>query len=141
GPAPRGRGRPGGGAAGLRARQGHLRGPLRAGPPARLGRHPRLGGAAHRGGHLVMATASRDPAVAAALDALAAGTCRDPHEGLGVHRDGEAVVVRSWRPEASAATLGGRPMRRIHDAGVFEVLLDAEPRPGYEVTFRWDGGG
>ena len=35
----------------------------------------------------------------------------------------------------------GRPMRRIHDAGVFEVLVDAEPAPGYTVTFGWDGGG
>ena len=30
---------------------------------------------------------------------------------------------RERRPPPST----GRPMRRIHDAGVFEVLLDAEP--------------
>jgi len=75
------------------------------------------------------------------LDALAAGTHRDPHRVLGVHRVGGQVVVRTWRPGASSATLEGRPMRRIHDAGVFEVLIDDERPPGYRVTFAWDGGG
>jgi 1,4-alpha-glucan branching enzyme len=80
----------------------------------------------------------RDPT---GLDQLAAGTCRDPHRVLGVHAERGQVVVRSWRPGATSATLDGRPMRRVHDAGVFEVRLDAEPKPGYAVTFRWEGGG
>jgi 1,4-alpha-glucan branching enzyme len=77
----------------------------------------------------------------AGLASLAAGTCRDPHELLGIHRRGDTLVVRSWRPGADTATLGGRTMRRMHDAGVFEVTVDAEPEPGYTVTFGWDGGG
>ena len=82
--------------------------------------------------------ARRDPSD---NDQLASGTCRDPHRYLGVHPERGQVVVRTWRPGATAATLDGRPMRRVHDAGVFEVLLDAEPKPGYAVTFRWEGGG
>ncbi|MDD9371409.1 MAG: hypothetical protein PV358_14915, partial [Acidimicrobiales bacterium] len=76
----------------------------------------------------------------AGLDGLVVGTCRDPHHLLGVHHDGDQVVVRSWRPDATTATFEGRAMRRIHDAGVFEVLVDAEPKPGYAVTYGWDGG-
>src|SRR4029450_9409885 len=83
-----------------------------------------------------MPTVPSDP-----LDALATGTCRDPHQVLGVHEQQGQVVVRTWRPGATAATLDGRPMRRIHDAGVFEVLVDKPPDPGYRVTFAWDGGG
>jgi 1,4-alpha-glucan branching enzyme len=77
------------------------------------------------------------------LDALVAGTSRDPHRILGVHPtgEGEGVVVRTWRPDAVAATLAGRPMRRVHDAGVFELVLDEAPQVGYPVTFGWDGGG
>jgi 1,4-alpha-glucan branching enzyme len=73
--------------------------------------------------------------------ALAAGTCRDPHRVLGVHRRGDQAVVRTWRPGATSATLDGRAMRRVHEAGVFEVLVDAAPEPGYAVTFDWEGGG
>src|SRR5690606_15145470 len=97
-------------------------------------RHP-----ADRGARGLMGDEPAD--LAAALDELARGACRDPHRVLGVHRRGAQVVVRSWRPGATSATLDGRPMRRIHDAGVFEALVDAEPEPGYAVTFGWDGGG
>src|SRR5262245_49115156 len=77
------------------------------------------------------------------LDALAAGRWRDPHRVLGVHPagEGDGVVVRTWRPDAVAATLAGKPMRRVHDAGVFELVLDEAPDPGYAVAFGWDGGG
>jgi 1,4-alpha-glucan branching enzyme len=77
----------------------------------------------------------------AEIESLVGGTCRDPHRFLGVHDDGGRVVVRAWRPDASSATLEGRPMRRIHDGGVFEAVLDAAPAPGYRVTYRWDGDG
>ena len=90
---------------------------------------------------MTMSRAPRDSDVEADVHALAAGTSRDPHRVLGVHRTGHQVVVRTWRPGASTATLAGRPMRRIHDAGVFEVLVDTEPAPGYAVSFGWDGGG
>ena len=55
---------------------------------------------------------------------------------LGVHHVGGQVVRphvaarRDRRPRSTA-----RPMRRIHDAGVFEVLVDDELPPGYTVTF------
>ena len=80
-----------------------------------------------------MASVSRT----AEIESLLAGTCRDPHRFLGVHDDGGRVVVRAWRPGASAATLEGRPMRLVHDAGVFEAEVDAAPAPGYRVAYRW----
>ena len=76
----------------------------------------------------------------AELESLVAGTCPDPHRFLGAHDEGGQVVVRAWRPGAIAASLEGRPMRRIHGAGAFEVLVDAAPAPGYRVTYRWDAG-
>jgi 1,4-alpha-glucan branching enzyme len=79
--------------------------------------------------------------LAADLASLADGTCRDPHRVLGVHPHGRGFVVRSWRPGATSAQLGDTPMRRIHPAGVFELGVDAEPGPGYAVTFGWKGGG
>jgi 1,4-alpha-glucan branching enzyme len=76
------------------------------------------------------------------IRALAAGTCIDPHRVLGVHTQaGGRTVVRAWRPGATSAALDGTPMRRIHDAGVFELAVDDAPAPGYSVTYRWDGGG
>ncbi len=75
----------------------------------------------------------------AEIDSLVAGTCRDPHRLLGVHHEGAQVVVRVWWPGASAASLDGRPMRRIHEGGVFEASLDAAPAPGYRVSYRFDG--
>jgi 1,4-alpha-glucan branching enzyme len=77
----------------------------------------------------------------AEIDSLVAGTCRDPHRFLGVHDDDARVLVRAWRPDASSATLEGRPMRRIHDGGVFEAVVEAAPAPGYRVTYGWDGHG
>ncbi|MGH9113859.1 MAG: GlgB N-terminal domain-containing protein, partial [Acidimicrobiales bacterium] len=76
----------------------------------------------------------------AEIASLVEGTCRDPHRFLGVHDDAGRAVVRAWRPGAATATLDGRPMRRIHDAGVFEVLVDVPPGPGYRVTYGGDGG-
>jgi 1,4-alpha-glucan branching enzyme len=76
------------------------------------------------------------------IASLVEGRCRDPHRFLGIHDDAGQAVVRAWRPGAATATLdGGPPMRRIHDAGVFEAPVDAPPDPGYRVTFGWDGGG
>ena len=75
------------------------------------------------------------------LASLADGTCRDPHRLLGVHAHGRGYVVRAWRPGAASAHLGDEPMRRIHPAGAFELAVDAEPEPGYAVTFGWKGGG
>jgi 1,4-alpha-glucan branching enzyme len=75
----------------------------------------------------------------AEIESLVTGTSRDPHRFLGVHDAGGRVVVRAWRPAASAASLDGLPMPRIHDAGLFEVVVDVAPAPGYRVTYRWDG--
>ncbi len=83
------------------------------------------------------------PTLAAAeLDALVAGRHRDPFGVLGPHATADGVVVRAFRPGASAMTLIEHPagtrhaMTALHPAGVFAVALPAGPVPDYrlEVT-------
>jgi 1,4-alpha-glucan branching enzyme len=77
-----------------------------------------------------------------ALDALAAGRHTDPHSVLGLHEGRRGQVLRAWWPGASAAHYGGRRMRRIHPAGVFEHRLAPDedpPGPGYAVSFEVGG--
>ncbi|MEO3926528.1 1,4-alpha-glucan branching protein GlgB [Micromonosporaceae bacterium B7E4] len=77
------------------------------------------------------------------MDELIAGTAHDPHALLGAHPDGDRTVIRTLRRGAGTVELlvGGerRPMRRVHDEGVFEatvpgtvldyrVAVDGEPR-------------
>ncbi|HEX6238206.1 MAG TPA: 1,4-alpha-glucan branching protein GlgB [Acidimicrobiales bacterium] len=80
-------------------------------------------------------------AAGAEIAAVVAGTSRDPHRVLGVHPVPDGAVVRAWRPGAVGARLDGHPMRRVHAAGVFELVLDAPPPPGYAVAYDLDGGG
>ncbi|MDT4894910.1 MAG: 1,4-alpha-glucan branching enzyme [Pseudonocardiales bacterium] len=63
------------------------------------------------------------------LDRLVAGTHHNPHGVLGAHPAGpNRTVIRTLRPEAAAVdVVAGEtkvPMRRIHDGGVFEGMLD-----------------
>jgi 1,4-alpha-glucan branching enzyme len=73
------------------------------------------------------------------LDRLVAGRHHDPHSLLGAHPvpgdrarpAGTRTAVRTLRPEASAVEIVAGtqvvPMQRIHDAGVFEGILDGGP--------------
>jgi len=73
---------------------------------------------------------------------------RDPHRLLGPHLEGDGVVVRTFRPEATGVTVvldtGTRvPARRVHGDGLFEAALppDArhpppEPSPRGKVAYR-----
>ena len=60
----------------------------------------------------------------------------DPHAVLGVHPDGEGVVVRTFRPDAVAIHVlpefGGRIPMQHRQGGVFEARLN-----GREGTFRY----
>jgi 1,4-alpha-glucan branching enzyme len=63
------------------------------------------------------------------LDRLVGGAHHDPHGILGAHPvAGGRTVIRTLRPEATAVQvlIGGEatPMQRIHDAGVFEGVID-----------------
>jgi 1,4-alpha-glucan branching enzyme len=85
------------------------------------------------------------------LELLVAGEHGDPHHILGVHSDGEATVIRGYRPDAEAMTVvlpdGGRiGMTKEHPAGVFAARID-EPvterlaTQGYQVEVRYPDGG
>ncbi len=73
---------------------------------------------------------------------LAAGHHANPHAYLGAHPAGSGAgpgtVVRGWRPDALSAELvtGGRrlAMRRVHDAGLFEVDVDDPGHYGIDYT-------
>ncbi|MDT4933036.1 MAG: 1,4-alpha-glucan branching enzyme [Pseudonocardiales bacterium] len=66
------------------------------------------------------------------LDRLVGGAHHDPHSILGAHPvAGGRTVIRTLRPEATAVQVliggGSTPMQRIHDAGVFEGIVDSTP--------------
>jgi 1,4-alpha-glucan branching enzyme len=70
------------------------------------------------------------------LERLVSGAHHDPHAFLGAHPAGAGrTVIRTLRPEARSvhAVAGGKsvPLRRIHDAGVFEGEL-----PGALTDYR-----
>jgi len=57
----------------------------------------------------------------------------DPHAVLGAHPTPRGVVVRALRPEAARVEAivegeGPREMTRVHDAGLFELLLEGRTR-------------
>ena len=63
------------------------------------------------------------------LDRLLAFQHHDPHSILGAHPDGNRVVVRAFRPDASSINLilpgdAPRPMRKRDLAGLFELALE-----------------
>jgi 1,4-alpha-glucan branching enzyme len=63
------------------------------------------------------------------LERLVGGGHHDPHSVLGAHPVASGrTVIRTFRPEATAVqVLIGKtrtPMQRIHDAGIFEAVLD-----------------
>ncbi len=76
------------------------------------------------------------------LERLVAGDHHDPHQILGPHleKDGDGrvrVVIRGWRPDAAGMAVlsdGARiQMRRIHPAGVFAGVLEADAVPAYRL--------
>ncbi|HVE85838.1 MAG TPA: 1,4-alpha-glucan branching protein GlgB [Myxococcales bacterium] len=69
----------------------------------------------------------------------------DPHQVLGLHRDGEGLVIRAFRPDAVKVTLlpdfGGRVPLEHRRGGVFEARVNGRTDVfGYllEVTYPGD---
>jgi 1,4-alpha-glucan branching enzyme len=62
------------------------------------------------------------------IDRLVSLSHPDPHSLLGIHPEGDGVVVRSYRPDAEAVTVlpefGGRLPARHRRSGVFEARLN-----------------
>ena len=69
----------------------------------------------------------------------------DPHSLLGIHPDGDGVVVRTFRPGAERVTVlpdfGGRIPAVHRRGGVFEARLNNRPELfGYLIEVRYPGG-
>src|SRR6185437_4204533 len=106
----------------LRAREGYLRAPVRAGQPAGLVADPRRGYRPPLGGR--MTTIAQND-----LDALVRREHPEPHSILGAHPTEGGVIVRALRPSAeSVAVKPSRgksvPMTEIHPGGLFEAEVE-----------------
>ncbi|HYZ89295.1 MAG TPA: 1,4-alpha-glucan branching protein GlgB [Myxococcales bacterium] len=69
----------------------------------------------------------------------------DPHSLLGIHPDGDGVVVRAYRPDAEQVTIrpdfGGRIPAVHRRGGVFEARLNnRRDLFGYLIEVRYPGG-
>jgi 1,4-alpha-glucan branching enzyme len=70
----------------------------------------------------------------------------DPHRILGAHPLNGGVVIRTFRPnaesvEALIAEQPPAPMRKSHEAGLFELLLEeAQEVPSYLLRTHYPGG-
>jgi len=67
----------------------------------------------------------------------------DPHSILGAHPTPQGLVVRAFRPDATGIDLliegsAPRPMRRLHAAGLFGVLVDdCSSVPRYRLAVHY----
>ncbi|HZA83810.1 MAG TPA: 1,4-alpha-glucan branching enzyme, partial [Actinomycetes bacterium] len=76
------------------------------------------------------------------VERLVRGEHHEPHRLLGAHTEAGRVVIRAFRPDATAvvALIDGERVKldQIHPAGLFEGRLSGtEPPPAYrlEVTY------
>ena len=98
----------------------------------------------HRQQYNRCVVAARTHVLTPAVEAVAAGTSDDPFAVLGCHSaqiDGRpAAVVRTMQPFASSVAViagdGVHPMRRVHAAGIFEVVLEVGERWSPERDYR-----
>jgi 1,4-alpha-glucan branching enzyme len=74
------------------------------------------------------------------VERLIGGEHHNPHEVLGAHPAGDAVVVRVFHPAATDAAVawpGGEvSMQRVDDRGLFEARLAAGEVPAYRLKMR-----
>ena len=81
------------------------------------------------------------------VEAIVAGTHRDPHRLLGAHEAADGAVVRAWRPDAERVEVvveGAEPVEaeRRADEGFFEARLPALPKArDYRLRVGYPDGG
>ncbi len=76
------------------------------------------------------------------LDRLVGGAHHNPHAVLGAHPTADGTTtIRTLRPEATSVSVDpgrerARRCSRVHDGGIFEVVIDGPPRDyRLEVTY------
>jgi 1,4-alpha-glucan branching enzyme len=92
------------------------------------------------------------------VERLVRGEHHEPHRLLGAHTEDGRVVVRAFRPEATAVTAlvpegSGEPqggasvgqvqrvkLEQVHPAGLFEGTLEGEAPPAYRLEVTYDSG-
>src|SRR5215217_5349396 len=81
-------------------------------------------------------TPEREP-----IERLVRGEHHEPHRLLGAHLDGNQVIIRAWRPDATGvvALVGDErvALTQIHPAGVFEGVLARSDIPGYRLEVAY----
>src|SRR5215207_3782422 len=81
-------------------------------------------------------TPEREP-----IERLVRGEHHEPHRLLGAHLDGNQVIIRAWRPDATGvvALVGDErvALTQIHPAGLFEVVLARSDIPGYRLEVAY----
>jgi 1,4-alpha-glucan branching enzyme len=83
----------------------------------------------------------------AEVERLLALCSPDPHALLGAHPTSRGVVIRALRPEAARVEAliegeGARELKRVHDAGLFELLLEGRTQLfPYLLRVHYPGGG
>jgi len=78
------------------------------------------------------------------IDRLVQLSHNDPHSVLGIHPDGDGIIVRTYRPDAESVTVlpdfGGRVPGRHRRHGVFEARLNNRPEAfGYLIEVKYPG--
>ncbi|HEY7605489.1 MAG TPA: 1,4-alpha-glucan branching enzyme, partial [Actinomycetes bacterium] len=79
------------------------------------------------------------------VERLVRGEHHEPHRLLGAHTEDGKVVVRAFRPDATAvAALAGDErvkLELVHKAGLFEGTLDGDgPPPAYRLEVTYPSG-
>jgi 1,4-alpha-glucan branching enzyme len=85
---------------------------------------------------------------AASMEALVRGDHGDPFSVLGMHADGNTIIVRALQPGAHSvgvvdAETGRRiaALKPIHAAGLFEAKMDRGRKPfRYRLRVEWESG-
>ena len=75
---------------------------------------------------------------------MVGGAHAHPHAVLGPHADGTVTIVRAFHPDAVDAAVahpgGIVTMRRVDDAGLFEVRIEVPHLAGYRLRFQSPSG-
>ncbi|HVD16891.1 MAG TPA: 1,4-alpha-glucan branching enzyme, partial [Actinomycetota bacterium] len=75
---------------------------------------------------------------------LVRGEHHEPHRVLGPHPQDGQVVIRAWRPDATAVTalVGAERVEldQVHPAGLFEGAVERSRVPAYQLEVSYQSG-